>query len=195
MDEVWNRIEAWLGANAAAVAAGLNPPASVRELDDTEQLLGVKFPQAVRASYLRHDGQSPDSYWLLEGWEWLSLKGVREIWAMWTALLDRGRFVGVQSEPDDEMVRNDWWNRAWIPLTDSGANDHHCLDFAPGPDGTPGQIIKMYCQSGSRPFVAFSFQEWLTAFAADLEAGEFVASDKYRVLCRRRKLPSAETEG
>jgi cell wall assembly regulator SMI1 len=36
MDEVWNRIEAWLAANAPAVASGLNPPASARELDDTE---------------------------------------------------------------------------------------------------------------------------------------------------------------
>jgi cell wall assembly regulator SMI1 len=192
MDQVWDRIEAWLAANAPAVAAGLNPPASARELTETEEFLGVKFPDAVRASYLRHNGQSPDSPWMLEGWEWLSLKGVREMWEMWKDKLDRGDFVGVHSDPDSKAVRDDWWNPAWIPLTDSGASDHHCLDFAPGPEGTPGQIIKTWCQDGSRPVLADSFQEWLTDIADGLEAGEFVASDKYQVLCRRRELRSAE---
>src|SRR5262249_61724521 len=77
------------------------------------------------------------------------------------------------------------WLPAWSPLTDSGVRDHHCLDFAHGPEGTPGQIIKFWCQDDSRPVLAAGFQEWLTDVANGLEAGEFVASDKYMVLCRR----------
>jgi cell wall assembly regulator SMI1 len=185
MDQVWRRIEAWLAVNAPTIAAGLHPPASAHELAETERFLGVQFPEAVRASYLRHDGQAHDSPWLLEGWEWLSLARIRDEWKVWKDLLDRGDFAGIQSAADGLTVRTDWWNPAWIPLTYSGCGDHHCLDLAPGPRGTPGQIIEMWHDEGSRPVVASGFEAWLTAFANGLETGEFVVSDDYGGICHR----------
>jgi cell wall assembly regulator SMI1 len=59
MDEIWDRIEAWLAQHAPAVLAGLNGPATEQELDATERALGVTLPEDVRASYRRHNGQ-PD---------------------------------------------------------------------------------------------------------------------------------------
>lgn len=188
MEQVWQRIEAWLSANAAPIAVGLNPPASARELADTEQLLGVPFPEDVRASYLRHDGQTFDSPWMMDGWEWLSLGRIRDEWKVWKDLLDSGDFAGIQSDADGSMVRNDWWNPAWIPLTYSGSGDHHCLDLAPGPRGTVGQIIEMWHDDGSRPVLSDCFRTWLTNFAEALERDELVLSEEFGSLVRRDNL-------
>lgn len=185
MDQVWARVEAWLAAHAPAVAAGLNPPASEDELAETERQLGVRLPESVRAAYLRHDGQSADAPGLFDGWEWLSLESVRHEWKIWKRLLDGGDFKGMRSDGDGAVVRDDWWNAAWVPLTHSGSGDHHCLDLDPGPSGTPGQIIRMWHDDGARPVEAAGFAAWLTAFADDLEAGRFVASEDGGSLSRR----------
>jgi cell wall assembly regulator SMI1 len=188
MEDVWSRIEAWLQAHAPSVAAGLNPPASAEEIDATERFLGVTFPIEVRSSYLRHDGQSRDAPWMLEGWEWLSLERMRREWKVWKDLLDAGDFKGIRSHPDDAAVVDDWWNPRWIPLTHDGGGDHHCLDLAPGPEGISGQIIEMWHDEGSRPVVADSFRDWLTGFADDLEAGEYVLSEEDGHLYHREDL-------
>lgn len=185
LDAVWERIEAWLAANAPDVAAGPNPPATPAQLDETERELGVRFPESVRASYLRHNGQSADSPWFLYGWEWLSLERIRDEWKVWKDLLDGGDFEGIRSDADGSTVRDDWWNPAWIPLTYSGSGDHHCLDLAPGPQGTAGQIIEMWHDEGSRPVLAPSFEAWLASFAEGLETGEWVTSDDYEGLVHR----------
>lgn len=188
MEQIWQRIEAWLAANAVPIANGLNPPASVKELTDTEQFLGVHFPQDVRESYLHHNGQACDSPWMMDGWEWLSLERIRDEWKVWKDLLDGGDFEGIQSDTDGSAVSTDWWNPAWIPLTYSFSGDHHCLDLAPGPQGTVGQIIEMWHDEGSRPIIAGSFKTWLSDFADALENDELVLSDEYGSLVRRDNL-------
>lgn len=183
MEHTWIRIEAWLAANAPRIV--LNPPASREAIAEAEAFLGVQFPADVRETYLRHDGQKDGSPWMLEGWEWLSLENIKSQWSVWKDLLDGGEFDGIQNEGDGRCVRNDWWHRAWIPLTYSGAGDHHCLDLAPGRRGVSGQIIEMWHDDGARPVIAHSFVEWLADFADRLESGAFVASDEYCGLCLR----------
>lgn len=185
MDQIWERIEAWLRANAPELAAALNPPASAEQIAATERALGIQFPADVRATYFRHDGQDRDAPGLLDGWEWLSLERIQEEWQVWKGLLDGGDFANIQSEGDGQNVRQDWWHPAWIPLTYNGSGDHDCLDLAPGQCGLLGQIIRMYHDEGSRPVVARSFSAWLARFAADLEAGEYILSEEYGGLCRR----------
>jgi cell wall assembly regulator SMI1 len=185
MKHIWQRIDAWLIRNAAPVASGLNPPASTKQLDDAEQFLGVTLPAEVCESYLLHNGQKFDSPGMMDGWELLSLQRICDEWKVWKDLLDGGDFAGIQSNGDGLLVRDDWWNSAWIPLTYSGSGDHHCLDLAPGPRGKSGQIIEMWHDDGARPVAAESFANWLSDFADELEANEFVLSDEYGGLMRR----------
>jgi cell wall assembly regulator SMI1 len=169
VDRLWNRIETWLSANAPALAAGFHPPATARKLAATEQLLGVQLPEDARLSYLRHNG-----HWsLFGGWEWYSLEGIRRSWTVWNDLLAEGCFAGKRNTSDGSMVRQDWWHPGWIPLAHL-ESDEICLDCAPGPQGTVGQIIEMWHDEGQRPVVATSFREWLTDFADDLERGVYV---------------------
>lgn len=177
MSDAWSRIEAWLAAHAPASAAGLNPPASPEAIAAAERSLGVTFPDDVRAAYLRHDGQASDSPWMLEGWEWLSLERIVDEWQVWKGLLDDGDFEDGASDGDGEVVRSDWWHPAWIPLTYSGGGDHHCVDLAPGPKGSLGQIIQMWHDDGDRPVIASSFSVWVADYADRLEGGGFEATE------------------
>jgi cell wall assembly regulator SMI1 len=152
-DSSWERIERWLAVNAPEVADGLDSPASEEDIADAEQELGVRFPDSVRAAYLRHDGQRRDAPSTLYGWEWLSMARIREEWSVWKELLDGGDFDGLSNDADGLAVRSDWWHPAWIPLTYDGMGNHHCLDLAPGPGGAVGQVIEMWHDAGSRPVV------------------------------------------
>jgi len=189
MEGTWKRIEDWLAAHAPAAAAGLNPPASDADIAAAEQCVGVTFPEAVRASFRRHDGQDPEAPWLMDGWELLSLARLRDEWKVWRDLLDGGDFAETRSDGDGETVRSDWWHPAWIPLTYNGCGDHHCVDLAPGPQGTAGQIIEMWHDNGARPAVAPGLEAWLAAFADDLERGAYELSDEGRALHRREDAP------
>lgn len=176
MDAIWERIERWLGANAPAVLASLNPPATPEQIAAAERHLGVTFPDDVRATYLRHDGQTPTGPGLFGGWEWMPLGEVVGHWDLWTELHDGGEFDGFTGDPGGRVVA-DWWHRAWVPLTHNGAGDSHCVDLHPGPAGTPGQVIVMYHDYERRPVKATSFRVWLATFADELEAGGYVVSD------------------
>ncbi len=177
MDDIWSRIEAWLDVHVPGGAGILAPGASDAEIAATEQFLGVTFPEAVRASFQRHNGQASGP-WLLEGWELLSLGRIREEWRCWKDLLERGAFRDFRSATDGRTVE-DWWHPAWIPLTYDGAGDHHCLDLHPGPQGYVGQIIMMWHDDDARGVAAPDYPSWLAMFAAALEAGRFVYSDQY----------------
>jgi cell wall assembly regulator SMI1 len=188
MDRVWGRIEAWLAANAPAVAASLNPPAPADELAEAERFLGVQLPDAVRRSYLRHDGQAPRAMGMLDCWKWLPLAEVRRTWAGCKDLRDRGVFGEWCSHTNGGVVVSDWWSPGWVPLTRSATGDNHCLDLAPGPQGKYGQVIQFIHNHGARPVVAAGFEEWLAAFADDLEAGKYAVSESLWGLCRREHL-------
>jgi cell wall assembly regulator SMI1 len=186
-DRIWDRIEAWLQAQAPSIAASFNLPASPQEINATERFLGMSFPQDGWRLYHRHDGQAAGALGLLEGWEWLSLERMRSEWGIWKELLDAGTFQGWQSHTDGRVV-TDWWQPGWIPLTFSGSGDHHCVDLKPGPRGIAGQIIELWHDQAARPVLAPNLREWFAGFADDLERGDFIVSEEYGGLCRRSRL-------
>lgn len=183
LKNAWEHIEKWLLKQTPEAESWLNPPATPEEIQEAETTLGITFPEDVKASYLRHNGQSQDAPYLLYGWEWLSLERICSEWSIWKELLDAGTFAGSENNGADQRVLKDWWHSAWIPLTYSGSGDHHCLDLAPGPQGLAGQIIQMWHDEGSRPVMATNFSVWISGFAHALQNGEFVYSeDNFAVL-------------
>jgi cell wall assembly regulator SMI1 len=115
---------------------------------------------------------------MMNGWEWLSLQRLREEWQVLKDLRDSGEFENIENDEDHELVRKDWWHPAWIPLTDSGSGDHHCLDMAPGPRGTRGQIIEVWHDNGERPVYALRFGEWLADYYERLQSGFYTATEE-----------------
>ncbi|MGI0491638.1 SMI1/KNR4 family protein [Alkalinema pantanalense CENA528] len=180
VNHIWQRIENWLKMNLPSGIGGLNPPATEEEIAAVEEQLNIRFPEDVRSSYLRHNGQDIRSTWILWGWEWHSLDRILETWNDWNEILEDGAIDDIENDGDGQIFRKDWWHPQWIPLTsDSGGGNHHCLDLAPGPKGNVGQIITMWHDDSDRPLLANSFTEFLEQFAHALETGEYAYSKEY----------------
>ena len=177
MKTIWDRIHFWLESNALEVLASLRPGATQEQLRAAEEAMGVRFPEEVEIVYRVHDGQvrglnhsfAPA---FIEGDEWFSLERMVESWRVWKDLVEGGHFDGIESEPEGR-IRSDWYHLGWIPVTGDGGGDSRCLDLAPAPGGRVGQIIRQIHDDGYRSVEADSLIEWFSAFADDLEAGEY----------------------
>lgn len=137
MQELWNRLESWLGTNAPQVLKTLQSGATVAQIKQAEDFLSVDFPEDFKASYRIHNGQVNFKNRLLNGRELLSLEHIQDEWKVWKELLDSGNFEGISSEPEG-AIRDDYWNEKWIPITYNGSWNHDCLDLNPAAGGTFG---------------------------------------------------------
>jgi cell wall assembly regulator SMI1 len=180
MEEIWERIDAWLKVNAPKVFDTLQPGASDSQIQAVENALSIQLPADVKASYRIHNGQQPiyDYGLIPEAQEFLSLERIQQEWQGWKRFLDEAGSLEDESEPDPG-IRADWWNMKWIPFTYEGTSDCYCFDLYPAEGGNIGQIITMIHDEACRELLAPNFQSWLEEYAAKLESGEYVFSEKY----------------
>lgn len=177
MKEIWVRLENWLELNTPTNIKFINSGTSLLEIEETEKLLEIIFPEDVRKSYLIHNGQPENAPGLIDGVEFLSLKRIKQEWTNWKDLLDEKHFEGISSEPHEE-IKNDWWNPRWIPLTYDGSGNHICLDLDPTEKGKVGQIITMWHDSRERELLADDFSSWLENYVDELEEGRYIFDDE-----------------
>ena len=134
-------------------------------------------PDNFKTFYRRHDGQIPMSEGLIDAEELLCIKRIMEEWEVWKELDEKGVFDDSVSDAD-KGVREDWWNPLWIPITYDGSGNHYCLDLNPDDGCKKGQIIRIWHDSAERELIAGSFEEWMSDYANDLQAGYLVYSEE-----------------
>ena len=173
ISSLWARFDAWLAAHAPDLATSLRPGATDEQIAATEAVLGVAFPDDVRASYRVHDGQDEDAEPVVPvARELLSLARIDQEWGVWKELLDSGTFAEMKGAPMGP-IKTDWWNARWIPLTYDGSGNHDCLDLDPAEDGHVGQMISFWHDEAGRLLEAPSFTAWLSALVDGCEAGRY----------------------
>jgi len=197
--DTWARLEAWLDVHAPHLGASLQPGATPREIAALEAQIGMRLPDDVAVSWLRHDGQADDAAngllppapgrfaWMEIPQVLLSLEGIEREWRMMKELVDGGEFKGKTSEPETG-IRDDWWNVGWVLLSTDGGGNSFCLDLSPTSQGTVGQIIEFKHDGKARRLLAPSFPAWLGQLADDLEAGVY-ALDNEGDLVRAAEVP------
>ncbi|TKK80796.1 hypothetical protein FDA94_35205 [Herbidospora galbida] len=109
----WRRIEAWLKENAPASHDGLNGPADPRKIAKAEAVMGLRFPDELKASLLRHDGGL--------GVMLNHLVPVGRIEEIWRGLCDL-------EDQDVAGPRDDWWDGRMIPIGEDGMGNHLIVD-------------------------------------------------------------------
>jgi|WetSurMetagenome_2_1015567.scaffolds.fasta_scaffold07334_5 cell wall assembly regulator SMI1 len=172
----WQRIETWLAANAKGVAKTLRKGAGEADLARLEERLGVTLPVDFKESCAIHDGQKSEADLIPVGYGTYFLLPLSKIpgeQKLWNSLLKGGEFEGAQGEPD-EGVAAAWWHPGWVPFAANGGGDNLCLDLAPTPQGTVGQVIKVEHDNPERNLLAPSFAAWLQELAASLENGDLL---------------------
>ena len=79
MQEIWDRIEAWLRTHAVDVMNELAEGASEEDIQHAENELGYHFPEPFRASLRIHNGAGD----FVDGWALLNLGSVRTETTSW----------------------------------------------------------------------------------------------------------------
>ncbi|WP_395093898.1 GNAT family N-acetyltransferase [Armatimonas sp.] len=164
---LWERIERELEAQFPHVLATLNPGASEEEIIAVEQALGIGFLDDFRESLSRHNGQN-DKISLVGRGRLLPLEEILSEWQREQEIYQTSTYYSDHYCISDPGVRPVWWHTRWIPIT-TDWGDHDCLDHAPAPGGTHGQVIEHWHDDARRSLRAQSFKEKLEKLAEALE--------------------------
>lgn len=177
--EAWRRIETWLQTFAPTRAKGLRPGVTPEELADAEKRMGLILPEDFKASYSIHDGD--EGNYLLMGYsDFYLLSYVYSFREIFHDLLQDAKWAsrkpGFVSDPARQSlpIQQVWCHPEWIAFAGDGSGYHWCLDLAPAPGGTRGQIITWDHEDGPANLLFPSFAALLAAYADQLEAGYYV---------------------
>jgi hypothetical protein len=156
----WRRVERWLKAKAPRTHALLRPPAKARTIAIAEAQMGVRFPDGLRASLLRHNGASGPhltGFGMPDGTATGSrLLGVREIRDEWRAHCRAPEF----SPP----AEGEAWHGRLIPFG-SGLGHFMVAD-------TEGGSIGRYSPEEGARFDGSSYYAVLKSAADAMEKGK-----------------------
>ncbi|MEU4719732.1 SMI1/KNR4 family protein [Nonomuraea dietziae] len=104
VDAEWLRVERWLKRHAPVTHAALRGPARARTIAVAEAQTGLRFPDDLRASLLRHDGSMAFGPGEASG---LGVRGIRDTWRSLCH-----HFPTVE-DPDPRL---EYWNGRMIPF-------------------------------------------------------------------------------
>lgn len=173
VESSWRRIDAWLARVAPGLAGRMNPGASPGGIAEAEKGLGMELPEAVRASYLVHDGSGVMA--LFPQGDYLSLRQMLDEYARWKCLVEEG--LGDEGGDPEGPIQKVHCHPRWIPITDFRSGDHLMIDLAPAEGGKVGQLINFSHETGPEDVVAPGLAEYLAHLADGLEAGAATIGD------------------
>jgi cell wall assembly regulator SMI1 len=110
VDRQWRRIERWLKGHAPKTYATLGRPGKARTIAVAESQMGLHFPDSLRASLLRHNGQGAFGLGVDSS---LSIREIRDTWRYMCRFDDTdlgdprtepwsGRMIPIHFRPDEE---------------------------------------------------------------------------------------------
>ena len=134
----------------------------------------VEFPDDFRKLLLRHDGSGRYiiSPYKIGGGD-QTFMAIKDIIATWKLLVEIGAdfenegVFGEQSGP----IKQNYWNKRWIPFTENGCGDNIFVDLDPDEDGTLGQIVDWWHEGGVSTVQSSSLREWLNEIVEAVRAG------------------------
>ncbi|NMO17238.1 hypothetical protein HPC49_22840 [Pyxidicoccus fallax] len=178
MTEVWTRIEAWYAEHCAPYAEDLRKAqrATPQQLAALEQALGTGLPLDLRAFLLRFGGGGPNPPGDAGIFEYSGMT-VDRILSAWKGLAELRKQGAFEKATPHELPESDkslewtWWHPGWVPFASDSGGNLYCVDLAPGPEGTRGQVFKWESHDGPLPPIRESLQEFFEWYLEQLEEG------------------------
>jgi cell wall assembly regulator SMI1 len=164
----WRRIETWLKANAPKSYSTLGKPGKAGTIAVAEAQMGLRFPDDLRASLLRHDGAASSkdawAFGFLGNWN----QGVRGIRDTWRGLCE----IDGDENGDESDPRAEWWDGRMIPFGADGSGNHLVIDSVVGDVGDTDHEGSMSFTPGA--IRIGSYYELLKETANALETGRSI---------------------
>ncbi len=177
----WERLEKWIADNAPNANFGLNPGASEEDFISLEKLIQHELPEDFKRFYRIHNGQSSEYgvEGLINTELLLSTKQIEEEWQSWKDFIELDLDAKNTKSDPQQGIKDDWWNKLWIPITSEGTGDYTCIDLDPDQGGQKGQIIRMTHDDTFRELFNTSFKNFIEMYIQDLEEGKYVYSEEW----------------
>lgn len=174
----WRRIESWLKTHAPRSHRTLGKPGKAADIAAAEAEMGLRFPDDLRASLLRHDGSIYlDDTWAF-GFVGNSNASVAEILDGWRGLCE----IDGENEGDggDANARTEWWDGRMLAVGADGMGDHLVVDSVQRDVGTTDHEGSMSFRPGGVRIR--SFHALLKATADAMENGTSIGYWKPRAV-------------
>ncbi|MFI0351989.1 SMI1/KNR4 family protein [Actinomadura sp. 9N407] len=161
----------------------LPEPASEEALVAVEEELGVALPADLRALYGVADGDGDLVNPLFDRQDWLPLAEIGDLDDEWLDIAQEWRFEPWRRTVFDarppHAVRRSPLRAGWIRFAFDTGGNWLAVDMDPGPNGRPGQVIKVGVDYVEGPvYVADSVTTFLRRLVEALERGDYRRRDK-----------------
>jgi cell wall assembly regulator SMI1 len=164
--DAWRRIDSWFSSHSPEGPGVLKGGAAEEQIRQLERTIKLSLPEDLKESCRLHNGSDRGRGLFSDGSYLLSLDEIAKAWQRCCDVYGEDE---ESDEPSSGPIKDLIWNKKWIPITDSGAGDHYCVDLDPGEGGIVGQIIDRSHEEGPVGVVGPSLAAWLSAFADALE--------------------------
>lgn len=171
IDECWEFLEAKVGGRSA-LPEGV-PEEVIRE---AESAMCVELPDDFRKFLQRHNGSGAFSikpYKIGGGSQYFM--AIKDIVGMRANMAELGaRFEGKEDFGEqDGPIKENHWNKSWIPFTENQCGDHIFIDLDPPEEGTLGQVVDWWHETALSTFQSDSLREWLNEVVSEIKNGEY----------------------
>jgi cell wall assembly regulator SMI1 len=171
VDQCWAFLESQVGGSAA-----LPPGASASAISKAEATMRVKFPADLRKLLLRHDGSGKyfiSPYKIGGGGQ--TFMALKDIIGTWKCMVDIGADFENQGEFGEQKgpIKQNYWNKRWIPFTENGCGDNIVIDLDPPDEGTLGQVVDWWHEGGVSTFQSSSLRDWLNEVVDEIKKGVY----------------------
>lgn len=176
----WNRlIHRWEVLRPDLPRGGLNEPATERQLEIVESLIGMRLPEDLREAYLHingsvrtsHKSPVPNVIPGVEQGNWMSLHEMVVSWGedrVSEAGWDHDLVLGDIEEVPDEPCRMLYFHPGWLPVFQTYRRVY--VDLAPSRWGQVGQVMR--AGTGCQPCVlAPCFTTIVDRFLDEIDKG------------------------
>jgi cell wall assembly regulator SMI1 len=172
----WRTVEEVLQRAAPELVRQLAGPAQEVQIQEFEDAIGLRLPAVVKHAYLRHDGcraSKPGQRLFVPFYRWCSLNEAAETWQRYYVdylEYKADEYMCPQEEESwrDLAVCPGAWRPEWIPIGLSNTSAILCIDMAPCPQGTIGQLIQYSGETGGR-LIARSFGHYMHALLGAID--------------------------
>ena len=168
--------------NFPAIAQSLNPPATEKEIERLEKLIGEQLPNEFHELYRLANGQQAvNQPFFHNGYEFMSISDIEANWKMMKELYDSQS--GFREEGQAQgPIRDLWWHPKWIPFAFMISGDHYCIDLTPSKHGKSGQIIEFIHDDTYRNHLGFSLTDFLGEYDSGLRSQKYYMHPEWKII-------------
>ncbi|UUV21249.1 SMI1/KNR4 family protein [Paenimyroides aestuarii] len=122
-----------------------------------ESLANYKFPEALKTLLKWHNG--------IENTGFLSAAKILAEWKIWKGIYDDPNWtlqdLTGNNQADGLKTIGVYTNPFWVPFYSTGGGNFYAIDYAPGVQGTPGQIIAFGADEVKIRWIAPNLEDFL----------------------------------